>query len=87
MECEHKWEEVIEEREKEYVLYNPNGEYVEGIGWDHVFIPLERPKEYRCEKCHSLKRGEFIFESLPKPHNVTHIDKKTGCFLLEDLES
>ena len=68
MKCEHEWQEQVSEIEAT-VIYNGNGEYVEGFGWTRVFVPLELPKEYKCNKCHSLKKGEVIFPPLPKPKN------------------
>jgi hypothetical protein len=63
--CEHEWEEV--ESEKINRIYNANGEYVEGVGWEEIFVPIQTLKKYRCNKCNSLKKGEVIFPPLPKP--------------------
>jgi hypothetical protein len=70
-ECEHEWEEI--QSDDSSIIYNVNGEYVEGFGWECVFIPLGGPKEYRCNKCNSLKKGEVIFPPLPKPDKAFRI--------------
>jgi hypothetical protein len=62
--CEHEWEQIEHQLN---IVYNRNDEYVEGFGWEPVIVPLKAPKEYRCNKCNSLKKGEVIFPPLPKP--------------------